>query len=291
MRKYGRAAATAVGAASLASLLSVTVLASAYAASSAAVAAPATRAGTLARIKPGGPMAVARNQPSAPRAFSGKTINVVSQNWGGYVAQQHGVKFRYVRATFFVPYVDCASTPSSFSGHWVGLDGAGNGTVEQDGILAACQGATPTYSAWYEMFPLPPVYSNITVRPGNSIVASAYYDSGTGKFTLSLTNTTNGEHFTHTLACPSGSLCQRNSAEVISEAPSSGVSILPLTNFRAESFSDAVVTNSHGQRGGLRAPWWGTFGVSTENNSGAVLDQPTQIFRGKAFDCYWMAQS
>ena len=22
-----------------------------------------------------------------------------------------------------------------------------------------------------------------------------------------------------------------------------------------------------------------------------VLDQPTEIFRGKAFDCYWMAQS
>jgi peptidase A4-like protein len=147
------------------------------------------------------------------------------------------------------------------------------------------------YSAWYEMFPLPPVYSNITLRPGNSIVASAYYDSGTGRFTLSLTNTTNGEYFTHTLACPSGSLCQRSSAEVISEAPSSGTSILPLSNFRAESFTDVVVTNSHGQRAGLRARWWDTFGVSTENNSETVLDQPTQIFRGKAFDCYWMAQS
>ena len=236
-------------------------------------------------------MALPRKKSPAPRTFSGKTINVVSQNWGGYVAEQHGVKFRYARAAFFVPYVDCASTPSSFSGHWVGLDGAGNGTVEQDGILAACQGTTPVYSAWYEMFPLPPVYSNITVRPGNSIVASAFYDSGTGKFTLSLTNTTNGEHFTHTLACPSGSLCPRSSAEVISEAPSSGISILPLTNFRAESFTDVVVTDSHGQRAGLRAPWWDTFGVATENNSGAVLDQPTQILRGKAFACYWRAPS
>jgi hypothetical protein len=289
MRKFGRAAATAAGAASL---LSITVLASAYTTGSAAMAAPATtRADTLARIKPGGPMALPRNQSSAPRTFSGKTINVVSQNWGGYVAEQHGVKFRYARAAFFVPYVDCASTPFSFSGHWVGLDGAGNGTVEQDGILAACQGTTPVYSAWYEMFPLPPVYSKITVRPGNSIVASAFYDSGTGKFTLSLTNTTNREHFTHTLACPSGSLCPRSSAEVISEAPSSGTSILPLTNFRAESFTDVVVTDSHGRRAGLRAPWWDTFGVATENNSGAVLDQPTQILRGKAFDCYWMAQS
>jgi len=297
MRKFGRAAAIAAGAASLASLtglasaLSVTVPASAYTTGSALAAPAATRAGTLARIKPGGPMAVPRNRSSALPAFSGKTINVVSQNWGGYVAQRRGVKFRYVRAAFFVPYVDCASSPSSFSGHWVGLDGAGNGTVEQDGILAACQGTRPVYSAWYEMFPLAAVYSNVAVRAGNSIVASAYYDSGAGKFTLSLTNTTNGEHFTHTVACPSGSPCQRSSAEVISEAPSSGTSILPLTNFRAESFTDVVVTNSHGQRAGLRAPWWNTFGVSTENNSGAVLDQPTQIFRGKAFDCYWMAQS
>ena len=289
MRKFGRAAATAAGAASL---LAVAFMASAYTTGSAAMAAPAaTKAGTLAQVKPGGPMALPGNRPSAPLTFSGKTVNVVSQNWGGYVAQQHGVKFRYVRATFFVPFVDCASTPSSFSGHWVGLDGAGNATVEQDGILAACEGATPTYSAWYEMFPLPPVYSTMTVRPGNSIVASSYYDSGTGKFTLSLTDTTNGEHFTHTLSCPSGSRCQRLSAEVISEAPSSGTSILPLTNFRAESFSDIVVTDSHGQRAGLRAPWWGTFAVATENSGGTVLDQPTQVFRGKDFDCYWMTQS
>ncbi len=288
MRKSAHAAVTA----GAASLLTLTVLASAYASGSAALAAPAaTGAGTLARIRPGGPMTVPGNQPSAPRAFSENTVNLVSGNWGGYVAQRHGVKFRYVRATFFVPYVDCASSPSSFSGHWVGLDGAGNGTVEQDGILAACQGSTPVYSAWYEMFPLPPVYSTISVRPGNSIVASAYYSAGSHKFTLSLTNTTNGQHFSHTLACPAQSPCQRLSAEVISEAPSSGASILPLTDFRAESFADVVVTDSHGQRAGLRAPWWDTFSVTTENTSGTVLDQPTQIFRGRAFDCYWMAQS
>lgn len=295
MRKFGRAAATtAAGAASLASLagfLAVAVLASAFTTGSAALAAPgAPQAGTLARVRPGGPMAVPGNRPAGPAAFSGGTVNLVSGNWGGYVAQRSGVKFRYVRAAFFVPYIDCTGTPSSFSGHWVGLDGAGNSTVEQDGILAACQSGTPVYSAWYEMFPLPPVYSTITVRPGNSIVASAYYDSGTGKFTLSLTDTTNGQHFTHTVPCPSGSRCQRASAEVISEAPSSGSSILPLTDFRAASFSDVVVTNSHGRRAGLRGPGWDTFSVTTENNGGTVLDQPTQIFRGNTFDCYWMAQ-
>src|SRR5260370_42366061 len=163
MRSFASAAALAAGAASL---LSMTVLASTYSPGSAALAATAaTRAGMLAHIKPGGPMALPRNQSSAQRTFSGKTINVVSQNWGSYVSQQHGVKFRYVRAVVFVPYLDCASTPSSFSGHWVGLDGAGNGTVEQDGILAACQGSTPVYSAWYEMFPLPPASSTMPLRP------------------------------------------------------------------------------------------------------------------------------
>lgn len=286
MKKFGRAAAIAACA------LSVAVLASAYTTGPAASAAPAaTQAAPLAKIKPGGPMVVSGHRTSAPATFSGSTVNIISGNWGGYVAQETGVKFRYVRAEFFVPYVDCASTPSSFSGHWVGLDGEGGATVEQDGILAACQGSTPVYSAWYEMFPMPPVYSTITVRPGNSVVASAYYDSGTGKFTLSLTDTTNGEHFSHTLACPAGSSCRRASAEVISEAPSNGASILPLTNFRAESFSDVVVTNSHGQRGGLRSPWWGTLSVITENSTGTVLDQPTQIFRGKAFGCYWMSST
>jgi len=287
MRKFGRAAVTAAGAASL---LAMAFLASAYTTDSAALAAPAAaKAGTLARIRPGGPMAPPGNPPPESRAFSGNTVNLVSGNWGGYVAQRNGVKFRYVRATFFVPYVDCASSPSSFSGHWVGLDGAGNATVEQDGILAACQGSTPVYSAWYEMFPLPPVYATITVRPGNSIVASAYYDSATGKFTLSLTDTTNGQQFSHTLGCPAQTQCQRLSAEVISEAPSSGASILPLSNFRAESFTDVVVTDSHGQRAGLRGSSWDTFSVTTESAGGTVVDQPTQIFRGKAFDCYWMA--
>jgi hypothetical protein len=224
----------------------------------------------------------------APVSFTSNTANVVSGNWGGYVAERQGVRFRYVRAVFFVPYVNCAATPNSFSGHWVGLDGASNATVEQDGILAACQGTAPQYSAWYEMFPKPPVYSTIPIHPGNSIVASVYYDSN-GTFTLSLTDTTDGAHFSHTAACPSGAACQRASAEVISEAPSNGTSVLPLTDFRAESFSDSVVTDSRGTRAGLRGRAWDTLSVTTENPGGTVLDQPTQIYKGMSFDCYWMA--
>ena len=297
MRKFPRVGATAVGA------LAVVLTATAFAARPSAPAphrarvglAAAARvkvvAGPLARIQPGGPIAVGGHKLSTVPAFSPGPTNVVSNNWGGYVVGRHGVKFRSVRASFFVPYLDCASTPSSFSGHWVGLDGFGSPTVEQDGILAACQGTTPVYAAWYEMFPLPPVYSKMTIRPGNSITASVVYRASSGKYTLTLTDTTNGAKFVHTAGCPSGAKCARLSAEAISEAPSNGSSILPLSNFRAESFSDVAIATEQGRRGGVRARWWDALSITTESGGGRVLDQPTSLSGGKTFDCYWMAES
>jgi hypothetical protein len=245
-------------------------------------------AGALAGVQPGGPITLARGQGAGPR-FVAATQNVRSTNWGGYVALRRGTRFRYVRATFFVPYLHCAQTPGGYSGHWVGLDGLKNATVEQDGILAACQGSTPAYAAWWEMFPNPPVYPNIAVRPGNSILASVFYSARTHRFTLALTDTTNGHHFAVMKSCPAS--CQRTTAEVISEAPSSGAGILPLADFRAEGYSSIRVTSQHGRRGGLRARWWNTLSVTTVNGHGAVLDQPTSIFRGTAFGMYWMRMS
>jgi hypothetical protein len=293
MRKFPRIGVTAAGA------LAAALAASAFAAAPAASAVPGpvtarVRAGTpaapvVAKVQPGGPITTTRGQRSQARAFSASTSNIVSSNWGGYVAGRQGVRFRFVRATYFVPYLDCASGGASYSGHWVGLDGLGSSTVEQDGILAACSGTTAQYSAWYEMFPLPPVYSSMTVRPGNSIVSSVYYNQNSREFTLSLTNTTTGASFTTTKMCPGGSSCQRLTAEAISEAPSSGASILPLSNFRAESFSGVVVTSQQGQRGGLRAPWWNTLAVTTVSEKGTIMDQPTSIAKGTAFSCYWMS--
>jgi len=278
---YGRVSALAAAAITC----SVIVAPPAAASHGRPVRAPVTR------VQPGGPLGLAGGGPTSRKGITESTQNVVSDNWGGYVALQPGTRFRYIQATFFVPYVDCTSTPDSFSGHWVGLDGASNGTVEQDGILAACQGSTPQYAAWYEMFPQPPVYPDITIRPGNSIVASVYFSASTNRFTLRVTDTTNGEHFTVTRACPAGSTCARASAEAISEAPSGGSGILPLTDFRAEGYSGITVTSRYGRRGGLRSPFWNTLAVTTQNTTGTVLDQPTGIFRGTAFSMYWMAEN
>lgn len=242
-------------------------------------------------VKPGSPMVRARGRRATAR-FGAHANDVQSVNWGGYASLQPGHSFRYVQATFFVPYVNCTATPDSFSAHWAGLDGFSTNTVEQTGVLAACQGSTPTYAAWYEMFPQFPVYPNIVVNPGDSIVVSVFYQQQAKRFDLSLTDTTNGHHFTRRLACPSGSTCRRATAEVISEPPSSGSTILPLTDFRAESYSGIRVTDQAGHRGTLRSGRWNTVRITTvSQSSGAVTDQPTELFRGTTFSTYWMRVS
>ncbi|MDR0345603.1 MAG: hypothetical protein LBI49_21320 [Nocardiopsaceae bacterium] len=248
----------------------------------AAAARPAAAAGPM---QPGGPL---RHNEAGMHATM-NAVAVTSTNWAGFAAAGKDERFRYVRATFFVPYVDCRSTPDSFSSHWVGLDGFASPTVEQAGVLAACDGTKPVYQAWYEMFPRLPVYSDIKIRPGQSIVASIFRQSGTGTFTIRLTDTTNGHHFTRTLSCPSRVRCRRASAEVISEAPSTGSTILPLSDFRAENFGGVKVTDQAGHHSRLRSARWETFKITNvSRGSKRVMDQPTTLFRGGTFGSYWM---
>src|SRR5450755_1129895 len=111
---------------------------------------------------------------------SGTTVS--SGNWAGYAALPHhsGGKFRFVEATFTVPSVNCSTTPSSFSVHWVGLDGFNSGTVEQDGIESDCDGSTPTYSAWWETFPCNTIQTVFSLKPGDAVIASVYFKSTSG---------------------------------------------------------------------------------------------------------------
>ena len=248
----------------------------------AAAARPAAPSGPM---QPGGPL---RHIEAGMHATM-NAVAVTSTNWAGYAASGKDDRFRYVRATFFVPYADCRSTPDSFSSHWVGLDGFASPTVEQTGVLAACDGTKPVYQAWYEMFPRLPVYPDIKIRPGQSIVASVFRQSGTGTFTIRLTDTTNGHHFTRTLSCPSRVRCRRASAEVISEAPSTGGTILPLSDFRAENFGGVKVTDQAGHHSRLRSARWDTFKITNvSRGSKRVMDQPTTLFRGSTFGSYWM---
>ncbi len=181
-----------------------------------------------------------------------------SHNWAGYAAvpEHSGGSFRFVQATFTVPSVNCAVTASSFSVHWVGLNGFDTSTVQQDGIEANCNGHTPVYSAWWETYPANQIQavSSVDISPGDAVTAAVYYNTGPGahhdKYNFTLTDVSNGQGFSLWKSC-GGPSCKNRSAEVITEAPSSA-SVLPLADFGIISLVNVHVTDKSHQKGGIK---------------------------------------
>ena len=252
-----------------------------------------TRGGTRGTVTvvPGGPLVTAAGQVlPASASRPGHTV-IHSLNWAGYAANRARTTFRYVSASFPVPYVNCQGTTSSYSSHWVGLDGLGSSSVEQVGIEAGCTGSTAQYYAWYEMYPKP-VTIVFPVRAGNAVQASVTYEKSTRKFVLMLRDMTNGRHLIRTLKC-AAKACLRSSAEIISEAPSNGTGgILPLADYRAEGFSGSTLTTTRGRRSGLSSRYWNTYQIVGVGDSSHELEaQPTSLSQGQAFSTYWFRAS
>jgi Peptidase A4 family len=312
MRKISRAAAVAIG------TLAITVSTGAFALTSAsqtAATAAKPTAPALASIRPGTPLQPAGGQLAGRASVTTSITRLQSANWAGYAASFGTTTLRYVAAHFTVPYLDCAGVSPAiptFSAHWVGLDGfrLSSTTVEQVGVLAACvlNSATntvePAYAVFFERFPVAPGYPNVTVHAGDSISMSVFFDKSTRVFRFALSDDTDGQHFTVFRTCPSGSICLRNSAEVISEAPatvtsSGGLALLPLADFQAAGFDTTAITTTSGASGGLRSSSWNTFeitqvsdGTNTDATGspipvGTPLDNPTPLYQKNTFLNYW----
>jgi hypothetical protein len=311
MRKPFRAGGVAVGA------LAIALSAGAFAfAPASATVTTVTSSKVPASIRPGTPLQVVGAGPGAAASAATAATSVTSLqsvNWAGYTASFGTTTFRFVSAHFTVPTVDCTGVTAAngaWLGHWVGLDGfrSTSTTVEQVGLLAGCDGTstTPVYAPFWEMFPNAANEPGITVNPGDAISLSVYYNKSTRKFTLTFSDTTNGQHFTRTRACPAGATCRRNSAEAISEAPAevigSTVSILPLANFHTANFANVSITNTSGtHRGGLRSSFWNTFKITQASDGtnttitgvtiadGTPLDIPTALSLKRNFSDQWQA--
>jgi Peptidase A4 family len=199
-----------------------------------------------------------------------------SGNWSGYMSLPEAKKataFRYVGAEYSVPSVNCGVTPTAFVYNWVGLDGDTDGTVEQDGVGSYCVSGTPTYFAWYEMFPAG-LQIQFYLNAGDAINSSVYYNSTTRQYSLELTDQTSGQTFTTSQSC--ASVCNNSSAEVITEGYPSG-SYGGTADFGMEHFDDITATDSAGHRGMLTDPNWNTTESIAEGASG-VDAQPGALY-------------
>jgi Peptidase A4 family len=270
------------------------------------VRAPAADA-RASRLAPG--------YPDVPAALPGRTgavagrataatasiTSVGSLNWAGYAVSRSKTRFTAVRATFFVPYLNCRLSPGSAkSSFWVGLDGyVGHpDSVEQVGVGADCSAAgEATYFGWFEMFPYAQTRVSLKVHAGDSVTASVAWIAATKDFRLKLHDNTRGGTLSRLRKCPAVKVsgkavrCPRNSAELIAEAPASGngsnLVIDKLSDYGAVSFAGVSITDSAGKHGGVVSPHWNaTKIIQLRQSGGPTLAQPTTVDAGD-FDSYW----
>jgi hypothetical protein len=220
------------------------------------------------------PVASASAQVTHPPRLPGRS-NSTSANWAGYAAT--GGPFTSVSASWTQPTVTCGSGETSYASFWVGLDGYNSRSVEQIGTDADCINGTPTYYAWYELYPKKSVRVT-TLAAGDAIHASVSTD-GTGNFTLTLTD--NGSPVTIQGKSHHAAL---SSAEVIAEAPSSNhgpFGELGLANFGTVGFTSAM----------LNGDSLGSFNPDeiTMEQGRTILAQPSSLTGGESFTITWQA--
>src|SRR5262249_5678892 len=169
-----------------------------------------------------------------------------ASNWSGYViatslaSPQQGA-VNSVEGSWTIPAVSPSESPNTYSAFWVGIDGNSDNTVEQIGTEHDWTPNGQQNYVWFEMYPHALyLISGFPIAPGDSFGAGVKY-AGSGVFSLSITNFTQGVSFTVPRRYTKMKHAQRSSAEWIAEAPYSG-GVLPLADFGKASFTDCQAT-------------------------------------------------
>ncbi|HEV2173486.1 MAG TPA: G1 family glutamic endopeptidase [Nitrospira sp.] len=232
-----------------------------------------------------------------PIVFVGNGNN--STNWSGYAITGAAGSISIAQGAWVVPKVTCASSETSYSAFWVGIDGFTSTTVEQTGTDSDCHSGVPTYYAWFEFFPKPSrTIASMVVHSGDVIAARVSYAAG--MFRVTIQDTTSGKTFTSTSAVSGAA---RSSAEFVVEAPAicsiihcklASLSNFGTTGFGADNtgiagFDCAVAVN------GVLADI-GTYGTTiqeitmvSQSNSAVIKSLPSAISAdGTSFTVQWM---
>jgi hypothetical protein len=208
---------------------------------------------------------------ASPRGGTENTV-LASDNWSGYVAT--GTTYTSVTATWVQPAVSCTS--NGIVGTWVGLDGDGDGTLEQTGTDVNCATGSPQYSAWWEFYPDPSVTYAEPVYPGDTLVASVTY-LGSDKYSLKLADITRD----WSENTPLSAVANNASAEIITEAAenSSGQQTA-LPDFTAAQFSGTAINGESLQAANADE-------MEMLNSYGSAIAYPTAVNSSGAFTDFY----
>ena len=175
---------------------------------------------------------------------------------------------------------------ASYVSDWAGLDGLVDGTVEQEGIDVYCTSTqgTPTYAAWYEMYPSAPVAFTGDINPGDAITVET--ERIGSSYLLVLTDITTNAGFSTEQACPTGSTCEDNSAEVITEDPGGAVSAgVNLADFAMDNQTGILAHTYNGLPGSFgTSDYWTSQTVEMENSLGYQMAPLSPMYGSQAFN-------
>ena len=214
-----------------------------------------------------------------------------SQNWDGYVtySSSSGTDFNKVKATWIQPVVRC-EVAQAWTVFWVGLDGWYNDTVEQGGSSAYCSsaGTTPQYTIWWEMFPTNSIQTVLTVNPGDHISASVTYSMTSSRFHIYVADTTTKQSFSRNELCATDLVCERSSADFITEDVGSYPSgtYFPLADYGTMSYNNASATNTSGKSGSISSGPWLNAAVTERGAITYARVSPLRN-RGASFSTTW----
>ena len=215
-----------------------------------------------------------------------------SANWAGYAVS--GGTFTKVAGNWVQPHATCPAKPSEGAAFWVGIDGLAKAdtTVEQIGTDSDCVTGTPTYYAWFQMYPKAAVFlpqSKYPVVAGETMAAQV---SGSAKiFTLSISATLSGVLKWHYSSKQTAkTLPKASSAEWIAEAPCvsppTPCKTVPLADFGTVNFSGLSVV---GKATNPKTGFTDTEITMTVPKSTTVKARPSALSSGKtAFSVTWL---
>jgi hypothetical protein len=205
-----------------------------------------------------------------------------STNWSGYA--DTGTNFNKVTSSWTQPKITCPTDELQLAAFWVGIDGWGSGTVEQDGTLAECYEGTAYYYTWWEMYPQVDIETvGDTVKPGDTIDASVVLASS-GKYTLKVTDTTtSGNNLSTVQTCASG--CENTSDEVIGEAPGGERGEFPLPDFAPWTPGSIVFATT--SKTGDVSTFTPTYKITMIGDDNYALATPSALSSGNKFTDTW----